>query len=141
MGLEKFAKNYKNVILRGKDMNEKLKNGIIAQFTGISFSNKEELISIFMDNYSCQYEEVSDAIDEILVDSFCDGHISEDFFNEYISDKFKNKLDNILPNVCLGRISVVDENRNVIATTNFTNEAQNLAAWKAMGFQEEDFYK
>lgn len=122
-------------------MNEKLKNGIIAQFTGIPFSNKEELISIFMDNYSCQYEEASDAIDKILVDSFCNGHISEDFFNEYISDKFKNKLDNILPNVCLGRISVVDENENVIATTNFTNEAQNLAVWKALGLEEEDFYK
>ena len=39
------------------------------------------------------------------------------------------------------KISVVDENDNVIASTDFTNEADNLKVWLALGLQEEDFYK
>lgn len=41
----------------------------------------------------------------------------------------------------LRRVSVVDENNNIIATTDFANEQKNFEVWKATGLQEEDFYK
>ena len=41
----------------------------------------------------------------------------------------------------LCRVSVVDENNNIITTTDFTDEQKNLEVWKATGLQEEDFYK
>ena len=38
-------------------------------------------------------------------------------------------------------INVVDENNNLIASTDFSDESKNLEVWKAAGLQEEDFYK
>lgn len=118
------------------NMNEELKKGIIGEFTGISFSNKEELISIVMDNCLCQRKEALEVIDKVAVDSYCNGDISWEFFNEYISDNFKAALDkfNSIPlNICLNRISVVDEDGNVVTTTDFTDESKNLEVWKAIG--------
>ena len=41
----------------------------------------------------------------------------------------------------IGKVSVVDEDQNIVATTDFTDESKNLEVWKALRFQEEDFYK
>lgn len=38
-------------------------------------------------------------------------------------------------------ISVVKEDGEVVAYTDFTDESKNLEVWKAVGLQEEDFYK
>ena len=38
-------------------------------------------------------------------------------------------------------INVVKENGEVVASTDFTDESKNLAVWKVVGLQEEDFYK
>ena len=61
------------------------------------------------------------------------------------SDMSEEEIEEILNafnnSFTIGRINVVDEDGTSVASTDFTNEAQNLAVWKAMGFQEEDFYK
>lgn len=39
------------------------------------------------------------------------------------------------------KISVEDEDGNVLCSTDFTDESKNLEVWKAIGLDEEDFYK
>lgn len=41
----------------------------------------------------------------------------------------------------INKINVVTEDDDIIATTDFTDEQKNLEVWKAIGLQEEDFYK
>lgn len=61
------------------------------------------------------------------------------------SDMSEEEIEEILNafnnSFAIGRINVVDEDGTSVASTDFTNEAQNLAVWKALGLKEEDFYK
>ena len=41
----------------------------------------------------------------------------------------------------IGKINVVNEDGVCITSTDFTDESTNLKVWKALGLQEEDFYK
>lgn len=41
----------------------------------------------------------------------------------------------------LQSIKVVEESGNIIASTDFTNEKDNLEVWTALGLDKEDFYK
>ena len=41
----------------------------------------------------------------------------------------------------IGKINVVNEDGVFITSTDFTDESTNLKVWKALGLQEEDFYK
>ena len=75
--------------------------------------------------------------DEYIIDNVDDVNKLPD----EVIDKVAEKFCSIIPNDFLGRVSVVDEDGSVIATTDFTNEQENLAVWKAAGLQEEDFYK
>ena len=67
--------------------------------------------------------------------------------SQYIVVDSKEKDANLNTVVYISRVdgnelvNVVDENENVIATTDFTDESKNLRVWKAVGLQEEDFYK
>ena len=56
------------------------KEGIMAELAGIPFSNKEELISLIMDRCNCQRDVALEAIDIMLLESFRDGYIPEEFF-------------------------------------------------------------
>ena len=62
-----------------------LREGIISEWAGIPFSNKEELISLIMDACSCQRDMALKVIDKILLESFNEGYISKEFFQEYWS--------------------------------------------------------
>ena len=59
-------------------------------------------------------------------------------FNDYVSQCINN-IENTgyLFNV----INVVDENGNVVSSTDFTDESKTLEVWKLLGLEEEDFYK
>ena len=80
-------------------MNDKYKRAFIANWTGIPFKNKEELMSIIINNNPCQHgqheEALEEIIDKLMIDSFCNGDISYEFFNAYISDSFKDRLNNL----------------------------------------------
>lgn len=39
------------------------------------------------------------------------------------------------------KVNVINENSNLVADTDFTDEQENFDVWKALGFPEEDFYK
>lgn len=58
------------------------KTGIIAELSGIPFSDKEELISLIMDACSCQRDMALKVIDKILIESFDAGYISKEFLCE-----------------------------------------------------------
>lgn len=54
----------------------------------------------------------------------------------------KVMVDELLPErYGLRSINVVKENGEVVASTDFTDESKNLEVWKAVGLQEEDFFK
>ncbi len=68
--------------------------------------------------------------------------IIDEIFVEMIDEMFPdtNLLYGEFVNGKFDKISVVDENDSVIATTDLTNKRKNLEVWKALGLQEKDFY-
>lgn len=61
--------------------------------------------------------------------------------SECMQEAIQAAADSINNEVRIGKISVVNEDGNIVAATDFTNESENLEVWKAIGLEEEDFYK
>ena len=57
---------------------------------------------------------------------------------ERIADEFNRIGCTSFP---IGKINVVNEDGVFITSTDFTDESTNLEVWKALGLQEEDFYR
>lgn len=69
--------------------------------------------------------------------------VIDEIFDKMIDEMFPetNPLYGKFVNGRFDKVSVVDEGDNIIATTDFTDKQKNLEVWKALGLQEEDFYK
>lgn len=52
-----------------------------------------------------------------------------------------NDLFELLDMCSPDKIVVENEDGNVLCSTDFTDESKNLEVWKAIGLDEEDFYK
>ena len=61
-----------------------------------------------------------------------------EYFEERIVDMFNDALNRIF---LIDKIKVVDEDGCVVAESDCDDESKNIEAWKAAGFQEDDFYK
>ena len=69
----------------------------------------------------------------------CDGDFNKWFRLNRV--EIQNDVSDLYLLNQLQGISVVKEDGEVVAHTDFTDEQMNLEVWKAIGLQEEDFYK
>lgn len=99
-------------------------------------------MKIEMQCFNCKcFDQCIDAIQqkELVIKCIWFGNLKK-LFNDTINKI--NSIGNVYPIFDTEIVKLnVDEDGNIIASTDFTDESKNLEVWKALGLQEEDFYK
>lgn len=96
-----------------------------------------------MQCFNCKcFDRCIDAIQqkELIIKCIWFGNLKK-LFNDTINKI--NSIGNVYPvfDTEIVKLSIDDEDGNIIASTDFTDESKTLEVWKALGLQEEDFYK